>query len=259
VIFRNFLYLDENLVQQSVAQVDAGVFEEQTITQKSSRDGKLGGGLRLGPASGTAERGRESSEEVSQVLRQTPESQYNRLHNWLEESGGITEIFANDEAVWQSLRPGEAVAIQCDIEIPATSRFLSSPDEMEAIARLAGMFGQGLDESQRAAFEGISALSRSSEQRVVVIGAIDDDAPRIVAALRQSSLRASFEELETEATVVGILSKKIPAGERHLLFNLPGMNLLPRAERRRMAQATNADPSSFIEGPLGIITPLAVF
>ncbi|WP_148660129.1 DUF6414 family protein [Streptomyces globisporus] len=259
MILRRFLYLDEQLVRESLAQADSGIIEEQTITRTNSKDGKLGGDLKLGPAAAKAEKGKVSSEEIAQVLKQTPESQFNRLYQWLEDSSQMVEIFAADAEVWRGLHSGEVVAVQCELEVPTASRFMTSPEEMEALSQMAGLFGQAMDEGQRAAFEGFAALSRSSEQRVVAIGDVDDGAPKIVSALKKSALRVGYEELENEATVVGILQKKIPARERHLLFNLPGMNLLPRAERRRMAQASDADPSMFIEGPLGIVTPLAIF
>ncbi|MFF6827613.1 hypothetical protein [Streptomyces longwoodensis] len=256
---RHFLYLDEKLVKESVAQADSGMFEEQTITRTNSRDGKLGGDIKLGPAGGKAERGKVSSEEIAQVLKQTPESQYNRLHQWLDDSGQLVDIYAYDEQVWNGIRPSEVVAVQCEIEIPTVSRLTSSPEEIDAMGQIATLFGQIMEPEQRAAIDGFAALSRSSEPRIVAVGDIDTGAPKIVAALKRAHLRSSYEELETEVTVVGIFNRHIPTGERHLIFNLPGMNLFSRSERRRMAQEPGTDPSMFIEGPLGIITPLAIF
>ncbi|MFD8948939.1 hypothetical protein ACFV0B_08810 [Streptomyces xanthophaeus] len=259
MLLRRFLYLDEQLVRESLAQADSGIFEEQTITRSNNSDRKLGGEAKVGPVGGKVERGKVSSEEIAHVLKQTPESQFNRLYAWLEESSQTVDIFANDAEVWRGLRSGEVVVAQCELEVPTASRFMTSPDEMEAVSQMMSLFGQTMDQGQLSAIEGFAALSRSSEQRVVIVGDVDEEAPKVVSALKKSALRVEYDELETEATVVGILHKKIPAGERHLLFNLPGMNLLPRAERRRMAQAADADPTMFIEGPLGIVTPLAIF
>ncbi|MGW8846840.1 DUF6414 family protein [Streptomyces xiamenensis] len=256
---RRFLYLDEKLVRESIAQADSGIFEEQTITKTEGKDGKLGGEARGGILSARAERGKVSSEEIGQVLRQTPESQYNRLHAWMEESGNLTDIFADDRKVWDGLRSSEAIAVNCDIEISPIARLLSSPDELAGLSNIASLLGQSLDESQQAALAGISALSQSSEQKMVAIGEVEEGAPKIVMTLKKESIRVDLEDLESEAVVMGILNRKIPDGGRHMLLNLPGMNLMPRAERRRMAQAPTTDNSLFIQGPLGIVTPIAIF
>jgi hypothetical protein len=123
---RRFLYLDESLVRESLAQADSGIFEEQTITRTNSKDGKLGGELRAGPIGGRAEKGKVSSEEIEQILKQTPESQYNRLHEWLEGSGQLAEIISGESEVWDALKVGVVVSARCELEIPPLSRFISS-------------------------------------------------------------------------------------------------------------------------------------
>lgn len=256
---RRFLYLDEKLVRESIAQADSGIFEEQTITKTHGKDGKIGGDAKALGISARAERGKVSSEEIGQVLKQTPESQYNRLHVWMEESENLTEIFANDREVWDSLRSSEAIAVSCEIEISPVARILSAPDEIAALSNIAGLLGHSLDESQRAALAGISAFSQSSEQKLIAIGEVEEDAPKIVMTLKKESIRVDLDDLESEVVVVGILNRKIADGERHMLLNLPGMNLMPRAERRRMAQAPTTNDSLFVLGPLGIVTPIAIF
>ncbi|MDQ6945283.1 MAG: hypothetical protein M3256_03200 [Actinomycetota bacterium] len=85
VILREFLYLNSKLTDQFLAQLEGGLFDEET--ERDSQTGKrgLGGGVRASVAEVKAEKGSERKNETERVRRQTPESQFNRLYDYLGE------------------------------------------------------------------------------------------------------------------------------------------------------------------------------
>jgi hypothetical protein len=114
VVLRQFLYRDDELVLQFLAQLEGGTYDEELVTEQNQSGGAFGGGVGAGPAKLSAERKKQGSWEASRTVRQTDESRFNRLHMALEER---TEICA---------QPASKVVVGEGGHVPSL-RFLTPP------------------------------------------------------------------------------------------------------------------------------------
>jgi hypothetical protein len=74
VVLRQFLYRDDELVLQFLAQLEGGTYDEELVTEQNQSGGAFGGGVGAGPAKLSAERKKQGSWEASRTVRQTDES-----------------------------------------------------------------------------------------------------------------------------------------------------------------------------------------
>ncbi len=88
-LLRNFLYLDDRLTSQYLAQLEGGVYDEeaQSTTSGHNRGGEAG--AKAGPLSARGSRGQSTEESTSRTVRQTPEGNYRRLEKLLDEADGL--------------------------------------------------------------------------------------------------------------------------------------------------------------------------
>jgi len=89
VVLRQFLYRDDDLIREFIAQLEGGVFDEDTRTSRTSGKKTAGGEIGAGPLRARAEGGRENAEEVARTVRQTGASEFERFHRALEEEDNI--------------------------------------------------------------------------------------------------------------------------------------------------------------------------
>jgi hypothetical protein len=80
VVLREFLYRSDDLVSQFLEQLEGGEFDEQRITDQSSRSSGLGASVTAGPLSASGDKRTGESSESELTMRQTPASRFNRLH-----------------------------------------------------------------------------------------------------------------------------------------------------------------------------------
>lgn len=116
-LLRNFLYLDERLTSQSLAQLEGGVYEEeaQTVTAARARGGEAG--AKAGPLTAKGSRGSTAEESASKTMVQTPEGDFRRLERLLEEQDGLQWLDAFDDAIWKSLARGEALRVESVVKV----------------------------------------------------------------------------------------------------------------------------------------------
>src|SRR5688572_29598659 len=97
---RRFLYLNESLTDEFLAQLEGGLYSEesQTVTDTKERGGSLGG--RVGPLEGKASKGSAGEETTERTIRQVAEGAFTRLAEHLEEQGALQPLDAFDEDIW---------------------------------------------------------------------------------------------------------------------------------------------------------------
>src|SRR4051794_18964726 len=109
VILRDFLYLDERLTSQYLAQLEGGSYDEEEQSVKDVRNRGGEAGAKVGPLSARGSRGSAGEETSSRKMRQTPEGDYRRLEKLLEDEDAVQWLDAFDEGIWASLKRGEVI------------------------------------------------------------------------------------------------------------------------------------------------------
>lgn len=260
-MLREFLYLDSSLVDQYLAQVEGGLYdnERERLGDASSR--AAGGGLNvdIGQDSGNVTTSR--SEEVERVRRQTPESRYNRLHDALKAS--FLPLDESSVDVFNQLQLRQMVTADCFVDIPSLSRTLANASALEGVADLMKMFApEKVNGEVENTLGGLAKLSAFSNGNFVATGELGDGEAKLAFKLSQEALRVPLEELEGEAVVIGRVQKKWPAGQRYSLLNIPGLNMMSREDRRKMEKETkpeNQTQGTFVDGPGASLSVVAIF
>src|SRR5258708_36835581 len=99
-ILRSFLYLDENIVDDYLSQLEGGILEGPYTTTDTTTGSKEGsGGLKIGVLEGSGKGASSSSSVVAQTIRETPVTKFTRLYTLLEKkelfklSNGLDFVF----------------------------------------------------------------------------------------------------------------------------------------------------------------------
>ncbi|WP_392423662.1 hypothetical protein [Barrientosiimonas humi] len=255
---RDFIYLDERLVDQYLAQVEDGLYDDERERQGNTTSRGLEAAMRAGPAHAGAKRSKDSVTDIDRVRRQTPESRFNRLVEHLN----LTRVDDSTSQVYGLLNARAMVEVECYVDVPTIARVLAQGPELAGLADIATSIGETVDDDTAEMIQGITAIASRSEGSVIATGESREGEPRFVFKLARPGIRVALDDLEGEAVVIGTVLKKWPEGESHPLVNVPGLSLLSRDERRRMAREKGnepQDPSMTLPGPGVTLNVLAIF
>lgn len=263
-MLRRFLYLDRTALRQYSSMIDGGLASSSTVTQTRGGedavrvDAKLVGG----------QKGWSREDQESKVVEDTDEARFDRLMSAAaldaERLGWIDVL--DPDADLDRVGVGAVISWECDVWIPPASEMLSSTGEaaqalrmMRSLAPSASALGMAIpglpDDSQ---LEAMQRFVEGAEGKAVLVGEADESTWKFVAPL-DPSFRDG--DLDGYARVVGKVSKVVPEGRWQPLLTLPGMNLMPRAERRAL-QSKAPEPGQedqYVAGPLVVLDLLAVF
>ena len=218
---RSFVFLDTDVVDEYLSGLEGAVVEgpiDQTETEKKGKSGGIGyRGVGL-TASG------EKSFETTQRLSLTGSAKFQRLYTLLDERGEIQYLEGFDEAIWDQLKRGEALEVQATIRVPDLFKVAEVTEQASDLLDLMVAIGQDplTDPSVQTGLEGMRAFGKLVEKKHVPLLFEATQAPRyrFVASLPRQFLRVQPSDLQGEATVFGIIQRKVPRGERVESFNL---------------------------------------
>jgi len=247
-----------------VTALEGGLTTESTTRLRRSGTGAGGVDAKVLRASG--EKSRE--EEELRTRADTDEARFDRL---------LRAAAAEPEALdWvEVLQPdtdldgigiGAMLSWECDVYIPAIVQILArSGGALGAIgmmqnvlpaARSLGLDTEGLPNDQE--MRAVSGLISGMDASLLVVGEDDETDWQVAGQLTDDSLHG---DVEGRARIVGKVSKIVPTGRWKLYLTFPGMNLLPRAERRRMERQAPApgDEDKYLSGPALMLDILAIY
>ncbi len=263
-VLERFLYLDTNALDGYLSAVEDGLRTAAEVEEQAERDVK--GDVDAKLVRGGAARKTSTAGRIERA--DTSHARFRRLIDAVEsdpDKFGWHEIFDPDNQ-FNSTGIGALVSVECELYIPdairtmASGEFTQAIELMQNLRPMAGTFGldmEGMpDDDELRSMSGIIG-GISADQ--VLVGEIDGSDWRIAGRLRKDFLQDS--DFDCIARVVGKVAKKWNEGEWKHLLALPGANLLPRSERRRLEkqQPENPDDDSYLQGPAVMLDILAVY
>lgn len=263
-MLRRFIYLDRTALDQYVTALEGGRTTESTTRLMRTGTGTGGFDAKLISASGE----KSQEEEESRTLADTDEARLARLLRAAEaepEALGWVEVVQPDTDL-DGIGLGAMLAWECDLYIPEIVQTLARSGEalgaigmmqnLLPMARRLGLDTEGLpnDEEMGAVSGFISGMDAS----LVVVGEDDETDWRVAGQLDEGSI---LGDVEGRARVVGKVSKTVPLGRWKPYLTFPGMNLLPREERRRMERQSPAPgkENEYLAGPALMLDILAIY
>lgn len=263
----NSQYLDSDSLTDYIAVVEGGV--RKTGTTRSTGAHGLGGSFGVGA---TKLEGRRNS-EVENTLN-LEDHDVSRLKRLIDAGHADPEGLS-----WMDiLDPGQDfpgafigafVEWECDIYIPEGLAAISNHADVSGTLKMfQGLMPSaealGLDTSGLPRAEEVQAMSKFLEELDVAPVIVGDDSEtewKVVGSLDPQWIRKGAS-LDDRVRIVGKVKKKVARDRWHPLVSLPGMNLLGRADRRRMERDGPSGPkqeSQFVRGPLLVVEYLAIY
>ena len=217
-ILRSFLYLDENIVDDYLSQLEGGILEGPYTTTDTTTGSKEGsGGLKIGVVEGSGKGASSSSSVVAQTIRETPVTKFTRLYTLLENEGAIQPLNGFDLDVYNQFHLGEIVEVRGNAKLPQWEHLTKAISDLSSLIEIMKAVGQDpfADNDDSQAYQGFSRRK---------------------------------EELETEATILGKVRRKLSERETIDIFRIaPRLNQLEnlnRVQRRSMGKGKNKLPST---------------
>jgi hypothetical protein len=259
VRLRRFLYLDESLTEQYLAQVEGGLYEEEAHISSGHTGSGVQGSIGAGAISAGGRRSSSAEESRTRLIRQTPESAFNRLATLLGDD--VQWLEALDDGIWEQLGRGEVLEVECELRIPPIIQFLIVAAQMDQITGLMEITGQQLPSD---ALQGIQALLAIGDmmQSVPVIGsAVGSPRFKFVAQIRPEYMRAALDELGREVRMFCTLDRKLRADERFSVIDvIPAVRNLPN---RSEIEASLDDVAELlgepVSAPAAIVSAIAIY
>jgi len=271
-MLKNFIYLNQPTLDSYLSALEDGS-RTKVESQKSTNEAVSGGAgikvpvvdLKLGV---DAEHGTGSSETTSRI--DTPEARFERLlklaHADADASDWIEAI--NPDTDLSAARIGTMVELECEVYIPDMIKMLSPGggigelvNTIESFAKIAPAFGTNIanmpSSDQLGAVKSAVGLLGSDSAFVGEPTGGDSDW-KVSGKLLHQHVRG---EVEGYARVIGKVSAIVGTGKWVPLLAMPGMNALPREQRREMERKgpEAGQEQNWVKGPALLLDVLAIY
>lgn len=272
-VLRSFLYLDENIVDDYLAQFEGGILEGAYTTQDTTTGVKGGGvGIKAWVAEGNANASSTSSSVISQTVRETPVAKFTRLYDLLAKDELIQPLNGLDLAIYKQIEPGELIEVRGRARLPQWEHLARTMSDITSFVEMMETIGLNplANNEVNEAYHGFTTLIAKKAQEGVdlIISPVGSPKFKFVASLHRSKITRSLEELDSEVTVLGKVQRKLAERETIDIFRiaprLDQLGELNRVQKRSMnkrakQQSTDSPIDEIIKYPAIQVVPVAVY
>lgn len=264
MILREFLYLDENLLDQFLAHAEDGLYDVEHEKESHGGSARAGAHVSFGAAQAGAGGNRDNRSEVERDRRQVPESRFGRLYKILKTSEQLKVLEASTIQVYGRVDRRDVVEVNCYVDVPSIARVFADTGSLQEIAQLMSTLSpDSIADETSHVLETLDALKSHTTGAVVATGEFDaEEEPTLVFKLNRSSLRSQdVSSLEGDASVLGIVSNKWPDTECYPLLEIPGLNIFSRRERRKhqKQEKVKENGDATVQGPGVTLSVVAIY
>lgn len=271
-VLRSFLYLNEDIMDDYLSQLEGGIIEGSYTTKDVTSKGKEGGaGLNIAGVSGSGKGNTASSSEIQQTIRETPAAKFTRLYDLLEKEELIQHLSGFDLVVYEDIQAGEIVEVRGMAKLPKWEHLTKEVSGLSGLVDM--MKALGLDPfdgdaTNMAAYEGFTTLieKKAKEDIEVIISPIGSPDIKFVASLDGTHLRRKKDDLEAEMTILGKVRSKLEKNEKIDIFRLaPRLEEIQHLSRdqrhnaKKKAQRTDSPLDEFVKYPALRVQPIAIY
>lgn len=235
-VLRQFLYCNQRLVRDFLAQSEGGVYEseDQTDTIEGSRKVEIG--LSAGPATAKAGLDRGTTRENARHIQQVMASEFQRLYSLLDQDGMITPLHGFDDAIWDGIRPMEVIEVPVEIRLPGFHQIAQLASEAMKLMPLLELGGVSTEMPAETAkmmrFMGELHAGMEAGPLTVIATATGNPKVRFLCRLERQWLDGDGQGLEGEATILAKVQRTLQRGERASAIDIPALRGLDAKKRR---------------------------
>lgn len=259
-LLRDFLYLDDRLTSQYLAQLEGGIYEEEFQSATTGRNRGAEAGAKVGPLNAGGSRGQNAEVSRTRTMHQTPEGDFRRLEKLLDDEEGLQWLEAFDDEIWNELERGETLRIESVLEISSIYQASEMASSVGPLVALMETVGETVDAETQEAISGMTRFSEALKDIPVVAHAAGAPKYKFICPLKRDYLREDLGALAGECIVVGSLQRRLKPTERYSILDSLGASGLPRAQRRQAERDIKKGASDLvIRAPAALLTPLAIY
>jgi hypothetical protein len=263
-MLRRFVYLDQISLNQYITAMEGGLTTESTM--RSLRGSVSQGGFDAQIVDASHERSRE--DEEARTFSDTPQAQFDRLLKAAsKDSDALAWLDVTQPDVdFDGIGIGAMVSWECELYVPHIIQTMAGSggvrdaiDKMQNLlpaARRLGLDVEGLPGVEE--MQAASSFLGQMDSKLLVVGEDDESDWRVAGQIKDEFLHG---DLEGVGRMVGKVSKILSNGHSRPFLTFPGMNLVPREQRRKMER--QAPPpgkeEEYLTGPALMLDILAIY
>lgn len=258
-MLRNFLFLNEDQLDQYIAQVEDGL--RQALSRSEKDGNRAAGNIGIKYVGVSGEKSGEQS--VTEQVADTGPAKFERLQQLVggaeQQFGWVTVLQGAD---LKDVKVGDIVDVTCELYESDASKIARPGGMLDAIPLMKMLAKLSQGPSPLAGLPDAESLDTmaafgAAMPTSIVIGDIIDTDWRIVGPLSGDPI----DEVDGDARVVGKVSKVWGPGSWRPLPGLPIISQMPREQRRQYERKgpTAGQEMFWVEGPAIQLDLLAIY
>ncbi len=265
--FRDFLYLDDRIVESLLSGIEGGHYEsvDEKLTSSTGGGGKIEGGM-SGVASAGINRDTARSSETQRVLLQNAEARFSRLWDEIakDKDESVLECDTSAANPWADAEDSRFCKFVGNLAVPELVAGLAISAEVLQFGRMleqAGILTPAANDMQN--IERMSAMKDVIKESFPVVLRTHEDHPPVALPLDTEKSRVKIDRYVGRATVFGRIVERVTEQSSYQLVRVPGAQLahMSRQQRRAAERSGTPTPSADFElaGPALVMRVIAIY
>lgn len=256
---RRFVYLDPELTRNFLAQLEGGVYEEESQTTMAGKDRKAGAGAEVGPLKGEMSRSRSGQDTTSRTVKQVADGDFSRLATLLEKDDAVQWLESVDEGIWQQLRRGEVLEIDATVTVPMVFQLGALAGSASPVFEFMRATGSEIDTEAEQAVELASMIGGVFKDPTLLATLAGAPEYTFILPLENHALRVELMDLVGDATVWGTLERKLRGDDQWSMLDALGLASLPNADEVIKGFESDELEGSVVRAPAAVLKPVAIY
>ena len=267
-VFRNFLYLDEPLLDDYLSAIGGELFDESVVIEKQEvvREGKLD--ANLGPFGGSAGKSKVTGIESTKQVKRTAARKFQELYKYLESEGAISFYECMDDELWTNIRRESLLECVVSPRFSKIDEMLSVINQFGSLADIVETItGEDvIDDESYQAIKGLTALGQVQQGKGIacICNFSNSTKHKFIAYLNPSCLKVPKEQIVGDVTLFCKVQRVLGKNEKlELVEFFPGISnlIVNREQRRKMKSDMIAPPElrETVRSPAAIVVPVALY
>jgi len=266
-ILRNFLYLNNQLLDDYLSALEGALFEE-TIVEKSEKSLEGKGGINIQVAEIRGKKGSIKGIETTKKVNLTDSGKFQRLYEILNIKNGIQYYENMTPEKWNTIERNCILECLVKITFSKLESIVEAAEQMLPFTEMVKQFSNDsiIDDKSLVAIEGLKELGKLNRKNGIpcICSFTNNPEYKIISYLNPEFLKVSKGQMIGELNLFCKVQRKLEDNEKIELFNIVpsvGELNLNREQKRKLKKDLKL-PSEFkdtVKSPAVLVIPIAIY
>lgn len=267
MILKNILYIDKNIIDDYLSQIDGYTYEEETIVDSSTKDKGASAGIGLGKFGTKGNLEKQDSFSSTKNIKITNASKLDRIIKYLKDNDELKYYENMTEQLWNDIGKDNFLEVLVTPRFSKMKEISKMAKDLENIVNAFQPYVNEniLDDKTKEALSGFESLSNLNNNSVIsCVFNFEDKKYPIIGKLDINLFRTNVENIKSECYLFCKIQRKIEKGESieldEIFENVKNLDL-NREQKRKMSKnlSNPKELRDSIKGPAFIVTPIAIY